>query len=118
MRFRDLTNESIIPQYDEVEFDLDEGLAWAKRGGKVVRKFRCASGRRKGRIVAKPGTCTSPKNVKAMTTMKKTRRTKGATPGIIARRTKRTSPASQKLTSLNVGSRRRLKKIKRRGSKR
>ena len=54
MRFKDITNESIIPQYDEVEFDLDEGLAWAKRGGKVVRKFRCTGGRRKGRIVAKP----------------------------------------------------------------
>ena len=100
--------------------NVDEGATpiFGKTGGKVVRKFRCTSGSRKGRIVAKPGTCTSPKNVKAMTTMKKTRRTKGATPGIIAARTKRTSPASQKLTRLNVGSRRRLKKIKRRGSRR
>jgi len=43
MRFKDITNESIIPQYDEIEFDLEEGMAWAKRGGKVVRKFRCTS---------------------------------------------------------------------------
>ena len=99
---------------------VDEGATpiFGKTGNKVVRKYRCTSGSRKGRIVAKPGTCTAPANVKAMQQMKKTRRTKGATPGIKAARTKRTSPASQKLTRLNVGSRRRLKKIKRRGSKR
>ena len=55
---------------------------FGKTGNKVVRKYRCTSGSRKGRIVAKPGTCTAPKNVKAMTTMKKTRRSKGATVSI------------------------------------
>lgn len=100
--------------------EITEGATpiFGKTGGKVVRKYRCTSGSRKGRIVAKPGTCTAPKNVKAMVQMKKTRRSKGATVGIKANRTKRTSPASQKLTRLNVGSRRRLKKIKRRGAKR
>ena len=99
---------------------VDEGATpiFGKTGNKVVRKFRCTSGARKGRIVAKPGTCTAPANVKAMQQMKKTRRAKGATPGIKAARTNPPSPASQKLTRLNVGSRRRLKKIKRRGSKR
>jgi|TARA_B110000495_G_C22808264_1_gene471933 hypothetical protein len=99
---------------------VDEGATpiFGKTGNKVVRKFRCTSGSRKGRIVAKPGTCTAPKNVKAMTTMKKTRRSKGKTVSIKANRTKRTSPASQKLTRLNVGSRRRLVRRKRRGSNR
>ena len=33
--------------------DLDEAkMAWAKRGNKVVRKFRCAGGIRHGRIVS------------------------------------------------------------------
>ena len=62
---------------------------FGKTGNKVVRKYRCTSGSRKGRIVAKPGTCTAPKNVKAMTTMKKTRRSKGATVSIKSNRTKR-----------------------------
>ena len=53
-----------------------------------------------------------------MTTMKKTRRSKGATVSIKSNRTKRTSPASQKLKRLNVGSRRTLRPRKRRGSKR
>lgn len=97
---------------------VNEGATpiFGKSGNKVVRKFRCTSGSRKGRIVAKPGTCTAPKNVKAMTQMKKTRRSKGATVNIKANRTKRTSPASQKLTRLNVGSRRRLNPKKRRGA--
>ena len=99
---------------------VDEGATpiFGKSGNKVVRKYRCTSGSRKGRIVAKPGTCTAPKNVKAMTTMKKTRRSKGATVSIKSNRTKRTSPASQKLNRLNVGSRRTLRPKKRRGSKR
>ena len=98
---------------------VDEGATpiFAKTGNKVVRKYRCTSGARKGRIVAKPKTCTAPANVKAAQQMKKTRRAKGATPGIKAARTKRTSPASQKLTRLNVGSRRRLSPKKRRGAK-
>jgi hypothetical protein len=67
---------------------VDEGATpiFGKTGNKVVRKFRCTSGSRKGRIKAN--------------------------------RTKRTSPASQKLTRLNVGSRRRLVRRKRRGSNR
>tara|TARA_B100000780_G_C21090343_1_gene439416 strand:- start:1035 stop:1412 length:378 start_codon:yes stop_codon:yes gene_type:complete len=98
---------------------VDEGATpiFGKTGNKVVRKYRCTSGSRKGRIVAKPTTCSAAKNMKASNTMKKTRRSKGATVNIKANRTKRTSPASQKLTRLNVGSRRRLTPKKRRGAK-
>ena len=100
--------------------EITEGATpiFGKTGNKVVRKYRCTSGSRKGRIVAKPTTCTAPKNVKAMTTMKKTRRSKGATVNIKSNRTKRTSPASVKLGRLNTGSRRRLTPRKRRGAKR
>lgn len=71
--------------------------------GKVVRKYRCTSGTRKGRIVSNPKTCTAPKNVKAKQTMKATRRRQGKTMGIRAARTKRTDPSSQKLKRLNIG---------------
>jgi hypothetical protein len=100
------------------EYEVAEGATpiFGKTGNKVVRKFRCTSGSRKGRIVAKPGTCTAPKNVKAMNTMKKTRRSKGKTLSIKANRTKRTNSASVKLGRLNTGSRRRLTPRKRRGS--
>ena len=37
--------------------ELTEGMTWAKRGNKVVRKFRCVSGRRKSRVVSSPAQC-------------------------------------------------------------
>ena len=97
--------------------NFNEGVTtiFGKSGNKVVRKYRCTSGTRKGRIVAKPSTCTAPANVKAAVNMKKTRRTKGKTMSIKSSRTKRTSPASQKLRKLNVG-RRRIKPRKRKGA--
>ncbi len=33
---------------------------FGRNKGKVVRKYRCTSGQKKGRIVAKPTTCSSP----------------------------------------------------------
>ncbi len=44
---------------------------YGRSKGKVVRKFRCTSGSRKGRIVAKAATCNAPINVKAKLTIKK-----------------------------------------------
>lgn len=76
-----------------------------KRGNKVVKKYRCTTGARKGRIVAKASTCTAPLNVKASQKMKATRRKKGKTTNIKISRTKRTNPASQKLKRLNTGRR-------------
>ena len=89
---------------------------FGREKGKVVRKYRCTAGSRRGRIVSKPSTCSAPKNIKAKQAMKATRRKKGSTMGVKARRTKRTSPASQKLKRLNVG-RRTLKPKRRPGTR-
>lgn len=85
--------------------ELFEGvtLIYGRQGNKTVRKYRCTSGSRKGRIVAKPGTCTAPANVKAKTTMKKTRRHGKSAITKKASRIKRTNPASRKLRRLNKG---------------
>ena len=107
MLLRDLYNDSI-----------EEGVTtiFGKTGNKTVRKYRCTSGTRKGRIVAKPATCNAPKNVKASNTLKKTRRSKGKTISIKSTRTKRTNPASKRLKRMNTGSRT-ISKSKRRGSR-
>ena len=42
---------------DQTEDDLEEGQTWARSGKKVVRKYRCSSGPRKNRIVAKMSQC-------------------------------------------------------------
>lgn len=87
--------------------ELTEGVVgiYGKSGDKTVRKYRCTSGSRKGRIVAKPSTCTAPRNVKASRTLKTTKRQKGATMSVKARRTKRSNPKSLKLKLHNVGRR-------------
>jgi hypothetical protein len=98
--------------------EITEGFVqiFGREKGKVVRKYRCTSGSRRGRIVSKPTTCTAPKNIKAKQTMKATRRKKGSTMGVRAGRTKRAGATSQKLKRLNIG--KRLLKPKRRPAKR
>jgi hypothetical protein len=98
--------------------ELFEGIVtvFGTEKGKTVRKYRCTSGSRKGRIVAKAATCTAAKNMKSSNTLKKTRRSKGSTIDIKRSRTKRTSPASQRLGRLNTG-RRTIRPKKRRGAK-
>ena len=79
---------------------------WGKTGGKVVRKYRCTSGSRKGRLVAKAATCSAPKNVKAGVTLKKTKSRKGSTIKVKTQRTKRSNPASRRVAALNRGTKR------------
>ena len=80
---------------------LDEKQIWGRKGTSVVRKYRCTSGNRKGRIVAKPDQCFKPINIKARIRMKRLRSQKGAVMTRKAKRTKRSNPASRRLRILN-----------------
>ena len=103
---------------DLYNFSIDEGVTtiFGKTGNKVVRKYRCTSGTRKGRIVAKPATCNAPKNMKGIKHTQTDPTQEGSVISTKASRTKRTNPASQKLKRLNTG-RRRIKPRKRRGAR-
>lgn len=87
--------------------ELTEGVVsiYGRTGDKTVRKYRCTSGSRKGRIVAKASTCTAPRNVKASRTLKQTKRRKQASMTVKSNRTKRSNPKSLKLKLHNVGRR-------------
>ncbi len=82
---------------------LTEGVVaiWGRKKGKVVRKFRCTAGTRKGRIVAKADTCNAAKNVKSMNTLKKVRRSKGATTQQSINRRKRAGATSKRIAKAN-----------------
>jgi hypothetical protein len=113
-------------QLRELFIEVDEGVATVfghgskktpKRGtGHTSRKYRCTSGPRKGRVVAKAATCNAPMNVKKSNQLKKTRRSKASTIDVKRSRTTRTSPTTNKLKRLNTG-RRRIKPRKRRGAR-
>lgn len=77
-------------------------------GGQIVRKYRCTSGFRKGRIVSKPSTCTAPRNIKRSVGIKKMKSAKGTYQKIKTQRTK-TRKTTSRLRKLNVHSRSTIK---------
>ena len=85
--------------------DLTEKQIWGRRGKTLVRKYKCSSGNRKGRIVAKIAQCFAAPNIKKKISMKRTRARLGARMARKDKRTKRINPASIALTRLNKRSR-------------
>jgi hypothetical protein len=90
----------------ELTLPLEEKRIWARSGKKVVRKYRCTSGRRKGRIVAKIGQCFAAPDMKKRFTLKKTKARLGGRMARKARRTKRVNPVSKRVQALNRASKR------------
>jgi len=101
MRFNEFkdTLEALIPSLDDIE--VEEGMAWAKRGNKVVRKYRCTGGPRKSRIVSKPAQCFAPPDIKKRIKLKMTKARLGARMVRKAKKTKRVNPASRRVQALN-----------------
>ena len=91
----------------EITSPLGEKQVWARSGQKkVVRKYRCMGGQRKGRVVAKMTQCYAPMDIKKRATMKKTRARLSKKMARKAKRTKRLNPASRRVASLNRASKR------------
>jgi|TARA_R110000803_G_C11888781_1_gene310683 hypothetical protein len=85
----------------EVTEPLEEKQVWARKGTKVVRKYRCGGGQRAGRIVANPTQCFKAIDIKKRANMKRTRARLGGKMARKAKKTKRTNPASKLLRTLN-----------------
>ena len=80
---------------------ISEKQVWAKRGQKIVRKYRCTSGPRKNRTVTDIGQCFAPPDVARRNRLKLTKARLGAKMTRKAKRTKRTSGASIAVRRLN-----------------
>lgn len=80
---------------------IDEKMAWAKRGSKVVRKFRCSSGPRTGRIVKDLGQCFAAPDVAKRHRLLVTKARLGKRMAKRAKRTKKINPASKRVKALN-----------------
>ena len=94
----------LFEQDDEKE-RLTEGpkIAWARVGNKVVKKYRCSSGPRHGRIVASPTQCNKPIDLKKRMKFKQTKLAKGARMARKSGRTKNRNPASLRIQRMNKG---------------
>jgi len=84
-----------------LDTSLTEKQIWGRKGKKLVRKYRCVGGKRHGRIVSKPQQCFAPPNIKARMRMRILRKKQGVRMMRIAKRTKKTNPASRALKTLN-----------------
>lgn len=92
--------EPLVMEDDDI---VCEGakMVWARTGNKVVRKYRCTDGPRKGRVVASPSQCNAPIDLKKRQKMKMTRAAKGKKMARVAKKTKRANPASRRVQQMN-----------------
>lgn len=81
--------------------DLSEKQVWGRTGTKLVRKYRCGSGPRKGRVVSKIGNCYSVIDIKKRAKFKQTRARLAQRMARRSKKTKRINPASRRLKTLN-----------------
>jgi len=97
-----LLSEIFNRESDDV---LTEGakIAWSRVGNKVVKKYRCGSGVRQGRIVSNPSQCNKPIDLKKRMKFKQTKLAKGSRMARKSSRTKRRNPASLRIQRMNKG---------------
>ena len=89
MKIQEIVTESVVQ-------------VWSRnKGGQMVRKYRCLSGARKGRIVSNPSVCTQPKKMGSVIGIKRAKARRGSTMNIKRSFTKRTNPSSIRLRGLN-----------------
>ena len=89
---------ALVAQQESI---TNEAMAWARSGTKVVRKYRCSSGSRKGRIVSDVTQCFKAPDVKKRATLKKTKARLGSRMARKSKRTKKINPASRRIQALN-----------------
>ncbi|MFA5489112.1 MAG: hypothetical protein WC284_07810 [Candidimonas sp.] len=90
-------------------FELTENakLAFARRGTRIVRRYRCTTGKKAGRIVKDPSDCGKAINPKRRIIAKKTAAQKGRRMARKRRRTMKRNPLSQRLQRMNKSLRKR-----------
>tara|TARA_B100000035_G_scaffold245183_1_gene213748 strand:- start:327 stop:605 length:279 start_codon:yes stop_codon:yes gene_type:complete len=89
-------------QVFEVLQPIEEAkLVYARKGRQIVRKYRCSSGRLKGKTVSSPTACFKPVDIKKRFTLARTKAKMGSRLARKSRMTKRMNPASRRLKTLN-----------------
>jgi hypothetical protein len=84
---------------------ISEKQVWAKSGKKVVRKYRCSTGTRAGRVVSKIAQCFAAPDIKKRTKMKITKARLGKKMARKATMTKKRNPVSKRVAALNKSKR-------------
>ena len=80
---------------------IEATQVWSKKGGGSVRKYRCTTGIRKGRVMSSPAACSKPLNVHKSKSLKQTRSQKAPVMKFKSKIAKRSNPASKRNIRLN-----------------
>ena len=108
---QDTASENILAlEVDSIESHPDhsaitEGVSQIfrrQKGGKPTNGFRCTSGPRKGRIVAKPSTCFAKTDPQKSAKIRKKRQQKAAIAGKKLAMTKRSGGGSKRLAGVQI----------------
>jgi len=76
-------------------------LVYARKGRQIVRKYRCSTGRLKGKTVSTPTACFKPVDIKKRFTLARTKAKLGSRLKRKSAMTRRMNPASRRLKTLN-----------------
>lgn len=76
-------------------------IVYARQGDKLVKKWRCTRGPRKGRLMSSPQACFAPINIKQRARMRALQRSKGSAMSRRANITKKTNALSKQVSRLN-----------------
>lgn len=91
--------------------EITEGFvqAWGRKpSGKMVRRYRCTSGKKKGRVVANPSTCATAISPKKSAVLKRTKNIRGPAQSVKRKITMR-RPTSKRIRSANIGRKRKIR---------
>jgi len=80
---------------------FETNVALKKSGNKIVQKYRCTSGPRKGRVMSSPAACNAPYRAKAAAKLKATKAAKAGTIKTKTRLTKKYNPTSNVVAKVN-----------------
>ena len=105
---QDIVPQDIVVENIEEHDDhsaIAEGISQIfrrQKGGKPTKGFRCSSGPRKGRIVAKPSTCFQKTDPVKSAKIRKKRQQKARIAGKKLAMTKRTGAGSKRLAGVQI----------------
>lgn len=103
----------VVPQYvvsKECVSAIAEAISQIYRrakGGELKTGFRCTSGPRRGRVVAKPSTCNARMNPVKGAKIRMKRQAKAKQAGVKMAFTKKSTPGSKRLKGIQVSKKRR-----------
>jgi hypothetical protein len=109
---QDIVPQNLVPEMVEGNIleqadhsAITEGVSQIfrrKKGGAPTKGFRCTSGPRKGRIVAKPSTCFQKTDPQRSAKIRKKRQQKARVAGKKLARTKRSGAGARRLKSVQI----------------